>query len=166
MLDYNSFNPADYNPDVSYGIIPTGDYRVRIDNAEEQISRNSGREMIKLTLSVAGYNSKLWSYTVLDDSSAEAIKRTNHYLGVIFDSFAITQGDFNLQNWIGHVGGVRVRHRIGTDGEPRAEVHYFLRRKDVDALPAWNSDENFDAQPVDLVDGFDDQHVDSTHIPF
>ena len=123
----------------SYSLIPEGAHRVRIENAQEKVSR-SGRNMIELTLDVSGYSSKLWSYIVLDDSSEDAVKRTNRTLGAVFNSFNIEQqedSDIDLSSWIGKTGGAMVRHRTDYSGKKRAEVHYFLYRENVDALPAW-----------------------------
>ena len=130
------FNPDNYDPN-GYGIIPEGKYRVRIEEAEETTSRNSGKPMIKLTLSVSGSNSKLWNYTVLDGSNDEARKRTDNYLGKIFDSFGINPGDMNLSHWLGKAGGAKIRHRKDDNGDTRAEIHYFLKRSEVQELPAW-----------------------------
>lgn len=135
MPVWNNFNPEDYNENA-YAPIPEGKYRVRIENAEDQISK-SGKSMIKITLAVSGYNVKLWSYIVLDDSSKENIRLTNWRLGSVWNSFNIQQNNLNLQDWIGRVGGVKVKHSKDQDGNDRAEVQYFLKRSEVDKLPAW-----------------------------
>ena len=51
MADWK-YNPENYNPN-GFTLIPEGNYRVRIDTAENKVSR-SGKDMIKLTLSVSG----------------------------------------------------------------------------------------------------------------
>ncbi len=94
MLWGNKYNPNDYNED-KYSLIPEGDYRVRIENAEEATS-HANNNMIKLTLAISGYSSKLWYYLVLNDNSPEEIKKTNKKLGKIFESFGIAEGDFSL----------------------------------------------------------------------
>ena len=139
LSDYavSFFDPNDYKPDT-FAPIPEGKYRVRIEDVQEKISQ-SGKGMIELTLAVSGYSSKLWYYVITDCASPEEKRLTNQKLGSIFDSFNITVGNFNLQDWIGHVGGAKVRHRK-TDNDNdniRAEVHYFLTRSQVDRLPAW-----------------------------
>ena len=138
------FNPENYDPD-GFSIIPEGNYRVRIDEAEEVTTRISGKPMIKLTLSVSGSNSKLWSYTVLDDSSEETRKRTDNYLGKIFDCFNIQLGNMDIASWVGKTGGAKIRHRKDDNGNTRADIHYFLKRKEVDALPAWRDDSSTSA---------------------
>ena len=132
-----TYNDEDYREN-SYALIPEGKHRVRIEKAEEQIARSSGNDMIKLTLSVSGYNSKLWKYIVLDRSDREKEKRTNQWLGSVFNSFSITRGNLDLDTWAGYTGGAMVRHVKDNSGTERAEVYYFLKRTDVDTLPAWS----------------------------
>lgn len=121
----------------SYELIPEGVYRVRIDKTEETVTRSTNKNMIKLTLSVSGYDSKLWSYVVLDDSNRETIKKTNQTLGTVFSSFGISDHTMNTSDWEGKVGGVRVRHKKDAQGINRAEVAYFLYAKEVEQLPPW-----------------------------
>ena len=129
------YNPGNYNED-GFSLIPAGDYRVRIDTAEETESR-SGKDMIKLTLSVSGQNTKLWFYLVFDNSSEQAIQNTDQRLGSIFNSFNIEPGNLNTYDWEGKTGGARIRQRTDPNGNLRSEVHFFLPRKKVDELPAW-----------------------------
>ena len=39
-------------------------------------------------------------------------------------------------SWVGKIGACKVKHEE-YNGEPSAKVSYFLRKKDQDALPAW-----------------------------
>ena len=137
VVDYTAYNAEDFNEN-DYALIPAGKYRVRIEEAKERVS-HSGKYMIELTLAVSGYSSKLWGYIILDQSTPDAVKKTNQALGTVFDGFKIPHGDLELDHWIGHVGGVKVNHRDGIDGEPRANIQYFLYRKEVDKLPAWKN---------------------------
>ena len=57
------FDSKEYNPDGQFSPLPPGDYRVRIEEAEETQSK-SGNDMIKVTLSVSGKSNKLWHYIV------------------------------------------------------------------------------------------------------
>lgn len=139
MADWK-FNPENYNPS-GYTLIPEGLYRVRIDEAEEKTSQ-SGKDMIKLTLSVSGYNMKVWKYIVLDSSNAEATRRTDQWLGSIYDSFGIERGTLDVYSWEGKIGGAKIRHRPDQNGDMRSEVHYFLPRKKVEELPAWREGTN------------------------
>ena len=134
MADWK-YNPENYNSN-GYTLIPEGNYRVRIEEAEERTSQ-SGKAMIKLTLSVSGYTSKVWKYIVLDSSSAEATRRTDQWLGSIYDSFRIESGSLNVYDWEGKTGGARIRHRPDQNGDLRCEVHYFLPRRKVEELPEW-----------------------------
>ena len=113
------YNPANYNEN-GFGLIPEGNYRVRIESAVEKTSR-TGKDMVELTLAVSGYNSKIWYYLVFDSSNERMIQMTDQRLGSIYDSFGIA----------------RIRQRADDSGTMRSEVSYFLSRKKVDALPAW-----------------------------
>lgn len=115
-----------------FAIIPVGDHRIRIANAEETKSKN-GNDMVVLTLDVSGHSSSLWYYLVFMPSNPQM---TNQKLGQIFDSFGITPGDMNIQNWIGKSGGARVAHEP-YNGEQTAKIKYFLSRAKVEKLPAW-----------------------------
>ena len=141
LVHYNHYNEADFN-NISSSLIPVGKHRVRIEKAEQGYSHKTKSLMIILTLAVSGYSYTLRGYIVLDDSSQEASKKTNRYLGTIFDGFKIPHGDLELEHWIGHIGGVKVNHREGNDGNIYPNVQYFLLRKEVDKLPAWGIPNN------------------------
>ena len=157
------YNPDDYNPD-GYGLIPPGEYRVRIEKCEEKVSQ-TGKDMFKLTLAVSGYSAHVWCNLVFDSTDEESRRRTNNRLGSVYDSFNIPKGNLNPDDWKGKVGGAKIRHKIYNE-ETRAELHYFLTRKKVDALPAWQegsrakspvhaSDaDNFSPEPFNPEEGF------------
>ena len=125
------FNSADYE-ESNFGIIPVGDHRVRIANAEEKTS-NAGNDMLVLTLDVSGHSGRIWERVVFLPDNPQM---TNRKLGQIFDSFGITPGNMNFASWVGKVGGARVKHET-YNGENSAKVSYFLSRSKVDKLPAW-----------------------------
>lgn len=127
-----NFNADDYQ-EKDFEIVPIGDHRVRIKDAEETTSKN-GNDMIKLTLEVSGHSSLLWYYLVF---TADNPQRVNQKLGQIFSSFGITPGDMNVENWKGKVGAVNVKHELYM-GENRAAVRYFLAKKDQGKMPAWS----------------------------
>lgn len=109
--------------------IPVGQYRIRIESVEKCMSQ-TGRDMLKLVFDVSGQTSRLFHYIVFLDDRPEI---TNRNLTQLFDSFDIADGDFNLANWKGKVGGCTVKH----DEEGRAKVQYFLNKKQQEKLPAW-----------------------------
>lgn len=124
-----------YNPNVektSFQIIPIGNYRVRIEDAEESISKNKN-EMIKLTLTVSGYTSKLFFYIVFMKENKDI---TDRNLAAVYESFNIPEGNVNVMEWIGKVGGVKVKNEI-YNGENTSKVHYFLNQAQQTLLPAW-----------------------------
>ncbi len=129
------YNPENYN-ESGFGLIPEGNYRVRIESALEKTSR-SGKDMVELTLAVSGYNTKIWFYLVFDSSNAQMTQMTDQRLGSIFNSFNIEPGNFDFDSWEGKTGGARIRQRADNTGTMRSEVSYFLPRTKVDALPAW-----------------------------
>lgn len=130
------YDASKYNPDA-FKLIPPGKYRVRIEDAEEQISK-TGKPMIRLTLKVNGYNSTIWTWIVFDNSSEEASDRTNDRVGRIFDSFNIPAGNFNLEVWKGKAGAAEIKNEPDDKGEQRAKVKYFIPHKNQDELPAWS----------------------------
>lgn len=125
------FSSEDYE-EKSFQMIPVGDYRVRIAEAEEKISAN-GNQMIVLTLEVSGYGSKIWhNLTLLTNNQ----KLTNQKLGELWNSFGIQQGNFNLQTWVGKVGAAKVKHEE-YNGNTNPKVAYFINKDRQDKLPAW-----------------------------
>ncbi len=172
MTDWK-YNSDDYDAD-DYGVLPAGKYRVRIADVEEKQSR-AGNDMYVLTLDVSGSNSKLWYYMVF---MSDNVKLTNAKLGTIFDSFGITPGDLNIEHWKGKVGACKVKHEE-YDGEPQAKVHYFLKKKEQEKLPAWVEPEkanpqdekpaysgsNYSAADVGYSDGSNSQNSGFEEIP-
>ena len=73
MIDWK-YNPDNYNAE-GYQLVPPGKYHVRIEDAEEMVSR-TGKDMIRLRLKVSGYDSNIWHYMVFDKSSPEDNKGT------------------------------------------------------------------------------------------
>lgn len=160
------YNADDFSED-NYGTIPAGDYRAIIEKAEETTSQNSGLPMIKLTLKVNGYNSKLWGYIVLDPNNPQ---RTNQTLGTVFNSFAITPGNMDIDTWVGRMGAVHVKHRFDNKGTERAELGYFIYYKNQGKLPQWQGDSgsvtlnNVDPEMVSFGDNVEQSG--SLDIPF
>ena len=129
------YNASEYE-ERSYQTIPEGDHRVRINEVTEQISKNSGKQMLKFILDVSGYTSKLFYYLVFDPNNQ---KLTNQKVGEIFDSFGITNPDVNMYpGWIGKVGVAKVKHEA-YNGEISAKVAYFIGKKKQAKLnlPEW-----------------------------
>lgn len=132
-----------FNKDVEKPIfkaIPVGNYRCRIESAEEKQSK-SGNDMIEIKLSVSGHKSSLWFYLVffadgLDKSGNPLRNITDRNLASIYECFGIVEGSLNPAEWIGKVGGVKVKHEM-KDGEAQARVHYFLNKAQQVGLPAW-----------------------------
>lgn len=129
------YNPDNYNAN-GFGLIPDGDYRVRIEEAQEKVSR-TGKDMIQLTLQVSGFTSKIWFYLVFDSSSEQMTQMTDQRLGSIYDSFQIEPGNLNTYDWEGKVGGAHIKQKADQNGNMRSEITRFLPRTKVATLPAW-----------------------------
>ena len=124
------FNPNEYEA-KEFSIIPAGDHRVRISNVEGKTFK-SGNNGFEITLEVSGHGGSLWFYLVLDTADT---KKTNQRIGTFFESFGITDYDLShYRNWIGKVGGVRVKHEE-YNGSQSAKVAFCLNRKNQDKLP-------------------------------
>ena len=110
--------------------IPEGRYRVRIKSVEKAQSKK-GNDMLVIQLEVSGYNKIIYHYITFLQDKPEI---TNRQLTQLFDSFKdIKEGDFNLNNWIGKVGGAMIK----LDEDDRERISYFLKADKVEALPAW-----------------------------
>lgn len=148
-----TYNAENYKGN-NYQLIPPGDYRVRIESAEEKVSKTSGKEMIELTLKVNGHSQKLWHYVVFDNSTPEATKRTDSNLGQIFESFGIADGDLNIENWVGKIGAARIKHVPDNRNVNRmqARISFFLRQDKQVLLEEWQRDEIIQPEMAKLED--------------
>lgn len=119
--------------------IPEGRYRVAIVGAEMAVS-SKGNDMLVIKLLVSGTKRNLWNYITFLDDRPEI---TNRMLTQFFDSFGIEDGNFNLNSYIGKIGGCQVKH----DEEGRAKVHYFLNKKAQAGLPPFQGEVEFTPVP-------------------
>ena len=131
MAQWN-FDPSMYE-EKDFTIIPAGDHRVRIADVVEKTFK-SGNDGYEITFVVSGHSGKLWFYLVLNAADQ---KKTNQNLGTFFECFGITQYTMgNGKQWIGKVGGARVKHEE-YNGTMSAKVQYLLNRKKQEQLPPW-----------------------------
>ena len=143
----------EYNNNVSkpsFSIIPVGNYRCRNENAEECVSK-TGKDMIKMEIKVSGQSGRVFYNIVFmpegTDKNGNPLRDiTDRNLANVFDSFGIPDGDLNITNWIGKVGGVRIKHEM-YNGEPQARVHYFLNKAQQVSLPTWLEDNGQSVTP-------------------
>ncbi len=144
----------EYNKEVekpTIKIIPVGNHRCRIEEAVESKSEK-GNDMIKLTLSISGYSSKVWFYVVFmpegKDKNGNSLRDiTDRNLATIYETFGIAEGNLNIQEWIGKVGGVKIKHEV-YNGEDSAKVHYFLNKAQQVGLPPWVESGNNKASSI------------------
>lgn len=131
MLDWN-YDHKDYL-EGGFKPIEPGKYRVRIEAADEVESKITFKPMVKLKLKVSGQLGCVWHYLVLDKDNKE---RTNKNLGDIYESFGITQGEMNTQNWVGRVGGAMLKQEAYND-KMQTKVSFLLTREQQKELPPW-----------------------------
>ena len=124
------YNPADYGKPR---IITPGNYRVRIEKAEEQVAK-TGKDMIKMTLKVSGQKNLVYHYFVFLPEDPE---KTNDRLGQIFDSFGIEPGNLNVFSWQGKVGAAKIINEPDNQGDMQNRVHLFIKRDKQGLLPPW-----------------------------
>lgn len=125
---------------TSFKPIPEGNYRVRIKEASKALSKK-GNDMLTLQLEVSGSKQILYHYITFMDDRPEI---TNRMLTQFFDSFKdVTEGDFNMQNWIGKVGACKVKHEE-YNGNMQAKVHYFISADRQKDLPPWKEPDGVD----------------------
>nr|DAQ86696.1 MAG TPA: Protein of unknown function (DUF669) [Caudoviricetes sp.] len=130
MINWN-FNENEVE-ERSFEVVPVGKHRVRVESAEETKS-SKGNDMIKVVMQVSGMAAKLFHYIVFMPDNTQL---TNTKLAEFWDSFGIPKGNLSTGSWVGKIGACKVKHEE-YNGEPSAKVSYFLRKKDQDALPAW-----------------------------
>lgn len=156
-MEWN-FNAQDFE-EKSFEVIPVGDHRFRIEEANETKS-SKGNPMIKVTLAVSGKNSKLFhNINFMPDN----VKLTNQLLGEFWTSFGIQLGNLNVSTWIGKVGAGRVKHEI-YNGENQAKIAYFKNPKQAEKLPAWVEPSNSSGTTAANSDGF--MPVGNADVPF
>ena len=136
-MPYNDYDPKNYNPNLKFTreLIPVGDHRVRIRDCSYYISKNSGKESIKIEFDVSGTKSRLWLYIGCQPETHDAKVRLDQRLGEFMDAFKIPQ-TMNFGQWLNKVGAVHVKHE-DFNGEKSAKIAYILRQDEAARLPAW-----------------------------
>lgn len=119
------YDEADYkNHKYDNLLIPEGDHRVRIENAEPKVFKN-GNEGFEIELSVEGFSSKLWYCMSFDVNDRQ---KTNQRIGAFFDSFGITNHNLaTYPQWVGAYGMVHVKHN-NWQGNTYANVVYCINK--------------------------------------
>jgi len=149
------YNPANV-PASSYTPIPEGEYDVIIEHAEEQRSKASGKEMMKLSVSILYGNHagrKLWDYIVYDDNAARKFRDILRSCGLPDLMQDITQELFE-----GAAGRVKVKHEL-YQGERKAKLHYWIEAESGDA-----AEDDPDMPPTPTAS--DEPPIDEADLPF
>ncbi len=108
--------------------VEAGEYRVAIVNAEESTSK-AGNPMIVLTISPLGYDLKIKHYIVKNEYF-------NRNMTEVFDSFDITEGDFEFLGWRGAVGAAKLKE----DESGYLKVNYFIDKERAEKLPPYEGE--------------------------
>lgn len=153
-----TFDPSQYQ-EKNFEIIPAGDYRARVEDVVEK-TFSSGNQGYEITLSINGYNSRMWFYLVLDPSN---VAQTNQRIGDFFNSFGITSPAMGSgRQWIGMAGAVRIKHEE-YQGQTRAKVAYCIARNRQDKLTPWTNGGAAPNAPASDFAMMDDSDID---LPF
>lgn len=123
--------------------IPEGEYEVGILNSTDEISKTSGKEMIKLEVQIISgeyKNRKLYQYIVdneyADQTIYDILTACNKPIPA-----TISSSCFRFLS-----GRVKVRQRM-YNGEPRAEIHYWIKPTEQDKAQAKAEDTSADGIP-------------------
>jgi hypothetical protein len=124
-----NYDPGKFDPNTRFDPWPVGPHRLRIEEAEQAVSKNSGNEMFKVTFSASGLPGRLFHYFV----DNEFLQRN---IDPFFDSFGIQPGNFNVLSWRGKVGAARIKHEMYQE-QPQAKIAFFILKSKQADLPAW-----------------------------
>jgi hypothetical protein len=113
------------NADNLPRIVKAGDYLVTVIEAVEAVSKNSGDDMIKLTLEVEGHGCRLFDYLVASESSAWKI-----------DTFRKAIGDTVVE---GEEVELHASKLVGRRGYARLKVESY-NGKDSNKVDFWITD--------------------------
>lgn len=131
MIHWN-YNADDYR-ESNTNLLEEGNYRVRIINAVEIVSRY-GTKGLEISLEVNGHSNKL-KHFIWYNHDYEA--RTNQLLGEFFNSFNILETERDrVEPWIGKIGAVYVMHDE-YKGRTIAKVGFCIPCKFQQDIPAW-----------------------------
>jgi hypothetical protein len=95
------------NADNLPRIVKAGDYLLTVIEAVEAVSKNSGEDMIKLTLEVDGHGCRLFDYLVASESSAWKIDTFRKAIGE-----AVVEGEeveLHAAKLVGRRGHARIK---------------------------------------------------------
>ena len=130
----------------TFSTIPQGNYRARISSVTWDITRETNKQMLVITLKISGQKSTLKHYIVFSDATPNEVNRTNWSIKRFCDAFAldpatISSDNYDLNKWIGSEGGVTIEHRSYKDYK-WPFVKTFLTRKQLEFLPPYYDPSN------------------------
>jgi len=142
----------DYKPEVNSNAT-TGKRRCVVVDAEETISKSSGKPMWVITVTPNGSKARVNNYIVKNEYF-------NRNMTSFFDSFGIERGNFNKLEWINAMGAAN----FDTDENGYLKVKWFLSPKQAENLPPWEG-EVPERQTVTEIGGFEEIEDDG-ELPF
>lgn len=161
MINWN-YDSSQYS-ESNFQLIPEGDHRCRIEEVTEKTFK-SKKNGLEITLTISGYNSRVWFYLVFNPDNPE---QTNQNIGSIFNSFGIADHNLNhYPTWVGKVGACRIKHEEW-QGEKSAKVKFFISQANAQKknLPAWKEPTVGGTAPA-ANDGFTTIPATDDDIPF
>ena len=142
----------DYTRDETRPDIKTGVQRCVIVDAQEAVSKTSGKPMIVVTVKPSGSNAKVKSYLVKNE-------HFNRNATQLFDAFPqIGDGNFDLFTWIGSLGAAN----FDLDENGYLKVKWFVAADKQKGLPEWVGDKPVKQDLATIKD--EDEETDS--LPF
>ncbi len=118
-----------------------GNYLATISGVVEKFTRAKGLPMLEISLALNNNNFSLKHYLVFDNSSPRSVNRSNFYYQKFADAFSLTLGDFNIQSWINHVGGIVIIHEMNA-GKTFPKIKSFFTPNNSSA-----NSQGFNPQP-------------------
>lgn len=120
-----------------------GDYWFEVLEAKKTVSKNSGNNMLVVSLLLNGTGITVKDYFVEGEWF-------NRNITSFFDATNIEDGDFELLTWTGAVGAAKFKE----DDNGYLRVHYYLNKDQQSKLPEWQG-EMPERQTVTEIGGFE-----------
>ena len=143
-MNFNGYEPVEKLSEI----IPKGRYQAQIlETLETKLANNAG--ILKVHIAVKGYpDATPDTYCIFECPVDEKKRRIwNLHMTKFFDSFGITRGDWNVNNWVKKYGWVDITQDWNSKaGKAFATIHPVKR--DDPPTPDYKPKKNQAAQPA------------------
>lgn len=143
-MNFNGYEPVEKLSEI----IPNGRYQAQIlETLETKLANNAG--VLKVHIAVKGYpDATPDTYCIFECPVDEKKRRIwNWHMTKFFDSFGITRGDWNVNNWVKKYGWVDITQDWNSKaGKAFATIHPVKR--DDPPTPDYKPKEKQAAQPA------------------